>query len=113
MLKSATLKGYQPSPGPSKTPLPEKAPTQEAVPAGQESIYGNTLIQSQKFEDKDKGSIHAGMGVRSKFNAWSLFKFLNQPGVTDPKDVTNHGYNKAVVNSDIINNLSIKLGKKI
>ena len=103
MLKSATLKGYQPSPGPSKTPLPEKAPTQEAVPAGQESIYGNTLIQSQKFEDKDKGSIHAGMGVRSKFNAWSLFKFLNQPGVTDPKDVTNHGYNKAVVNSDIIN----------
>ena len=103
MLKTANIKGYQPSPGPSLNPLPDNVPTIEAFPNGNESIYGNNFIQSQKFEDKDKGSIHAGMGVRSKFNAWSLFKFLNQPDVTDPKDVTNHGYNKAVVNSDIIN----------
>ena len=101
MMSGATIKGYQFSRGPQ--PQPEKAPSQGApLPEGI-SVYGNKFIESVKFDDKDKGYVSAGLGVRSKFNAWSLFKYLNQPGVTDPKDVTNNGYSRTITNDDIIN----------
>jgi len=62
-----------------------------------------TVQQTQIFPDKDKGDISAGDAVRSKFNGWSLYKYLNQPGVSDPKDVTFNDYNKTVTSDDLIN----------
>ena len=92
--------GFPPPPPPPIEPPP---PAPEPAPGAPESIYGKKTIQSQVFNDKDLGDIHAGKAVRSKFNAWSLFKYLNQPGVTDPKDVTFNDYNKTITNDDIVN----------
>ena len=96
MVKATIIHGYQPSPPPVQyKPITSKAPGSNPESL---SVYGDKFIASQKFEDKDKGFISAGFGVRSKMNAWSLFKYLNQPGVVSPKDVINAGYNRTVSN---------------
>jgi hypothetical protein len=93
MIKATIISGYQPSP----PPVQFRGATLGPSPGdGKLSVYGNTFIQSQKFEDKDKGFISAGFGVRSKMNAWALFKYLNQPGVVSPKDIINSGYNRTI-----------------
>ena len=101
MFNAASIIGYQPSPPPAEQE--EKAPGQKADPPAGMSIYGNKLIPSVKYPQKDGADISAGDGVRSKFNAWALFKYLNQPGVIEPKDVIYGGYNRTVTNDDIIN----------
>ena len=100
-LSEIMIAGWTPPPAPPTVPQTIKATPPEEAPE-QQSIYGKTLIPSQKFEAKD-ATISAGDGVRSKFNGWSLFKYLNQPGITSPKDVTFNEYSKAVTSNDLIN----------
>lgn len=102
MLNAAVIVGYQASPKPPDQN--EKGPGQTAAPPAGMSIYGNKLIPSVKYPQKDgMPDISGGDGVRSKFNAWALFKYLNQPGVIAPKDVIYGGYNRTVTNDVIIN----------
>jgi|TARA_B110000908_G_scaffold103550_1_gene121940 hypothetical protein len=100
-LDEVRIVGYLYPPAPPSMPIIVKAVPPEERPES-ESIYGKTLIPSQKFEAAS-GEIHAGDGVRSKFNGWSLFKFLNQPGISDPKDVTFNDYSTTVTSDDLIN----------
>ena len=100
-INSVRIIGYVLPPGSTKIPTIVKATPPEDIPIG-ESIYGKKLIPSQKFETSN-GDISAGDGVRSKFNSWSLFKYLNQPGISDPKDVAFNDYSKTVTSDDLIN----------
>jgi len=101
-VSAVQIRGFVPPYTPTQMPeVPAAKPPEK--PAASDSIYGKTVQQTQIFPDKDKGDISAGDAVRSKFNGWSLYKYLNQPGVSDPKDVTFNDYNKTVTSDDLIN----------
>ena len=102
LINAWEVKGYRKPFAPTQMP-PIAAAKPPAKPPAQDSIYGKNAIQSQIFKSKDSGDMSAGDAVKSKFNGWSLYKYLNQPGITDPKDVVFNDYNKTVTNDDLIN----------
>lgn len=95
---------------PEIQPFPDSPAIVDPAKVPDQSMYGAVEEQSRKYKigdsttDSSKGeTIHAGLGLRSKFNDWTLFKYYGIPG-TAPGDLNSFykEYGKAIINDTIL-----------